>query len=95
MAPMPFYEALTLRHIEYKPDNGYAFVNSAAPGFIGVITGLNSEGLGMGTEVIISMAVRFPDTGASSCSAYELNFTYVAFDLSESSPVLTTMYRIK
>ena len=48
----------------YMPDNGLPFVTLAAPGFVGLTTGLNAEGVSMGVDVVFGAATRAtPGTG--------------------------------
>lgn len=42
----------------YLPDDGLPFVTVAAPGFVGIMTGLNAEGLSMGMDVSFGGATR-------------------------------------
>ena len=41
--------------IIYEPDKGYRFVSVSGPGFVGVITGMNSEGLGLGINMLTAL----------------------------------------
>lgn len=47
-----------------KPDEGHAFVASAAPGFVGIPTGLNARGVSCGMDVVYSVFTRPAITGA-------------------------------
>ena len=48
----------------YLPDDGLPFVTLAAPGFVGLTTGLNAEGVSMGVDVVFGAATRAtPGTG--------------------------------
>ncbi|MGQ9537840.1 MAG: C45 family autoproteolytic acyltransferase/hydrolase [Actinomycetota bacterium] len=53
-------EALLLVH---KPDNGYPLIASAAPGFVGVPTALNSRGVSCGMDMVASVLSRPIITG--------------------------------
>lgn len=48
----------------YLPDKGYPFVCVTAPGFVGLTTALNSEGLSMGVDVVVAGCTR-SDPGLS------------------------------
>jgi hypothetical protein len=48
-------EALLIVH---NPDSGYPFVASAAPGFVGIPTGLNSRGVSCAMDVVPSILTR-------------------------------------
>jgi hypothetical protein len=41
----------TATMIIYKPDQGFPFVSMAAPGMVGSITGMNSQGVGVGVDM--------------------------------------------
>jgi len=48
----------------YIPDKGLPFVTLGAPGFVGLTTGLNAEGVSMGVDVVFGGATRAnPGTG--------------------------------
>jgi hypothetical protein len=48
----------------YIPDAGLPFVTLAAPGFVGLTTGLNAQGVSMGVDVVFGGATRAtPGTG--------------------------------
>ncbi len=49
--------------IVQKPTDGYAFVASAAPGMVGIPTGLNTEGVSCGMDVVYSVFSRPAVTG--------------------------------
>lgn len=56
-------EALMAVYVPEK-DHGYPFVTITAPGFVGLTTGLNSQGLSMGVDVVFGGATRStPGTG--------------------------------
>ncbi|MBN1636015.1 MAG: hypothetical protein JW920_05845, partial [Deltaproteobacteria bacterium] len=42
----------------YLPDDGYPFVASSCPGFVGQTTSLNSQGLSMGMDVVYGACTR-------------------------------------
>ncbi|MCD6570451.1 MAG: hypothetical protein J7L53_07085 [Deltaproteobacteria bacterium] len=42
--------------VVYLPDDGYPFVSVSPPGFVGKVTGLNSEGLSMGQDISLGNA---------------------------------------
>lgn len=42
----------------YIPDEGKPFVTLGAPGFVGLTTGINSQGLSMGVDVVFGSATR-------------------------------------
>lgn len=50
-------EALMAVYVPEK-DHGYPFVTLTAPGFVGLTTGLNSQGLSMGVDVVFGGATR-------------------------------------
>lgn len=50
-------EALMAIYVPEK-DHGYPFVTITAPGFVGLTTGLNSQGLSMGVDVVFGGATR-------------------------------------
>lgn len=56
-------EALLLVH---KPENGYPLIASAAPGFVGVPTALNSRGVSCGMDMVASVLSRPIITGEGS-----------------------------
>ena len=41
--------------IEQFPDEGYNFVTCSAPGFVGLGTGMNSRGIGMGAQMLTAL----------------------------------------
>jgi hypothetical protein len=51
------YQKVTAMGI-YLPEKGYPFVTLAAPGMVGLTTGLNSKGLSMGCDVVMGGATR-------------------------------------
>jgi hypothetical protein len=51
------YQKVTAMAI-YLPEKGYPFVTLAAPGMVGLTTGLNSKGLSMGCDVVMGGATR-------------------------------------
>ncbi|MDI6873717.1 C45 family autoproteolytic acyltransferase/hydolase [Candidatus Solincola sp.] len=53
-------EALLIVH---KPESGYPFIASAAPGFVGVPTALNSRGVSCGMDMVASVLFRPIITG--------------------------------
>jgi hypothetical protein len=58
-----YYHKLALMAV-YLPDDGLPFVTLAAPGFVGLTTGLNAEGVSMGVDVVFGAATRAtPGTG--------------------------------
>ena len=56
-------EALLIVH---KPESGYPFIASAAPGFVGVPTALNSQGVSCGMDMVASILSRPVITGAGT-----------------------------
>lgn len=48
-------EALVMLH---KPTSGYPFAASSAPGFVGIPTGMNSEGVSCAMDVVYSFLTR-------------------------------------
>ncbi|MBC7253750.1 MAG: hypothetical protein H5T72_07270 [Actinobacteria bacterium] len=56
-------EALLIVH---KPTNGYPLIASAAPGFVGVPTALNSRGVSCGMDMVASVLSRPIITGEGS-----------------------------
>ncbi|MBC7247262.1 MAG: PKD domain-containing protein [Actinobacteria bacterium] len=52
--------------IVQKPDSGYPFIASAAPGFVGVPTALNSRGVSCGMDMVASVLARPIITGEGS-----------------------------
>jgi hypothetical protein len=58
-----YFHKLALMAV-YLPDDGVPFVTLAAPGFVGLTTGLNAEGVSMGVDVVFGGATRAtPGTG--------------------------------
>ncbi len=58
-----YFHKLALMAV-YLPDDGVPFVTLAAPGFVGLTTGLNAEGVSMGVDVVFGAATRAtPGTG--------------------------------
>ncbi len=53
-------EALLIVH---RPENGFPFIASAAPGFVGVPTALNSQGVSCGMDMVASVLFRPIITG--------------------------------
>ena len=49
--------------IVYNPDSGYPFVASSAPGFVGVPTAINTQGVSCGVDVVMSLLTRPLITG--------------------------------
>jgi len=52
--------------IEFVPENGKHFVSIAPPGFVGVFTGMNSHGIGIGMNLVFGVDVNPIDTGMGS-----------------------------
>jgi len=48
-----FYETSLM--IEQFPDEGYNFITCSAPGFVGLGTGMNSRGIGMGAQMLTAL----------------------------------------
>ncbi len=64
MFPTGGYYHKTALMAVYLPDDGLPFVTLAAPGFVGLTTGLNAGGVSMGVDVVFGGATRAtPGTG--------------------------------
>lgn len=48
----------TMLLAEYAPERGYPFVSVTAPGFVGVLTGMNAKGVGIGMDVLPTREVN-------------------------------------
>ncbi len=78
--------------IECVPENGNKFINVAASGFVGVVSGMNSRGIGIGVDVVASLDVNMFKIGMGSGFVSRKTIQY-ANELSEAVNIIKNIER--